>query len=103
MHGKLELGQLSPPASRSNPANSLMHDRHHPHRVIWTRPHRAVGSPTPPTRGRAGATRAGLDLRRLHEAAATEIIEIPWHGHAPTIDSGWREVAGTAAFVRRFL
>jgi hypothetical protein len=26
MHGKLELGQLSPPASTSNPANSLTHD-----------------------------------------------------------------------------
>jgi hypothetical protein len=26
MHGRLELGQLSPPASRSNPPNSLTHD-----------------------------------------------------------------------------
>ena len=26
MHAKLELGQLSPPASRSNPTNSLTHD-----------------------------------------------------------------------------
>jgi non-heme chloroperoxidase len=33
----------------------------------------------------------------------TEIIEIKGHGHALTIDSGWREVAETAlAFVERF-
>jgi non-heme chloroperoxidase len=34
----------------------------------------------------------------------TEIVEIPNRGHAPTVDSGWREVANTAlAFVRRFV
>ncbi|HXI56883.1 MAG TPA: alpha/beta hydrolase [Polyangia bacterium] len=33
----------------------------------------------------------------------TEIVEIPGRGHALTIDSGWREVAGKAlAFVQRF-
>jgi non-heme chloroperoxidase len=33
----------------------------------------------------------------------TEIVKIPGHGHALTIDSGWREVADTAlAFVQRF-
>jgi pimeloyl-ACP methyl ester carboxylesterase len=33
----------------------------------------------------------------------TEIVEMPGRGHALTIDSGWREVAGTAlAFVQRF-
>jgi non-heme chloroperoxidase len=35
--------------------------------------------------------------------AATEIVEIPNRGHALTVDSGWREVAGTALdFVKRF-
>jgi hypothetical protein len=34
----------------------------------------------------------------------TEIVEMPNRGHALTIDSGWREVAGTAlAFVQRFV
>ncbi|HEY0487603.1 MAG TPA: alpha/beta hydrolase [Mycobacteriales bacterium] len=34
----------------------------------------------------------------------TEFVEMPGRGHALTIDSGWREVAGTAlAFVRRFV
>ena len=34
----------------------------------------------------------------------TEIVEMPNRGHAPTIDSGWREVAETAlGFVRRFV
>jgi hypothetical protein len=33
----------------------------------------------------------------------TEIIEMANRGHALTIDSGWREVAGTAlAFIQRF-
>jgi non-heme chloroperoxidase len=33
----------------------------------------------------------------------TEIVEIPNRGHALTIDSGWREVAGKALdFVERF-
>ena len=36
--------------------------------------------------------------------AVTEIIEIPGRGHALIIDSGWREVAGTAlTFVQRFI
>ncbi|MGW0604425.1 alpha/beta hydrolase [Streptomyces sp. NPDC002644] len=35
--------------------------------------------------------------------AVTEIVEMPGRGHSLTIDSGWREVAGTALeFVRRF-
>lgn len=35
--------------------------------------------------------------------AVTEIVEIPDRGHSLTIDSGWREVAGTAlTFVQRF-
>jgi pimeloyl-ACP methyl ester carboxylesterase len=34
----------------------------------------------------------------------TEIIKIPDHGHALTIDGGWRTVAGTALeFVKRFV
>jgi len=34
----------------------------------------------------------------------TEILEIPNRGHALTIDSGWREVAGTTLrFVKRFV
>jgi non-heme chloroperoxidase len=34
----------------------------------------------------------------------TEIVKIPGHGHALTIDSGWREVADTClAFVKRFV
>jgi non-heme chloroperoxidase len=41
--------------------------------------------------------------RQLRNKDVTEIVEIPGHGHALTIDSGWREVAGIAlAFVRRF-
>jgi pimeloyl-ACP methyl ester carboxylesterase len=36
-------------------------------------------------------------------SSVTEIVEIQNRGHALTIDSGWREVAGTAlTFVRRF-
>ncbi|GAA2193885.1 alpha/beta hydrolase [Streptomyces bangladeshensis] len=38
-----------------------------------------------------------------NEHAVTEIHEMPGRGHALTIDSGWREVAGTAlAFLTRF-
>jgi non-heme chloroperoxidase len=38
-----------------------------------------------------------------HNKNVTEIVEIPGRGHALTIDSGWREVAGTAlTFVQRF-
>jgi non-heme chloroperoxidase len=34
----------------------------------------------------------------------TEIVEMPNRGHALTIDSGWREVAGTAlGFIQRFV
>jgi len=41
--------------------------------------------------------------RQQRNKNVTEIVEIPGHGHALTIDSGWREVAGTAlAFVLRF-
>jgi pimeloyl-ACP methyl ester carboxylesterase len=38
-----------------------------------------------------------------HNPGVTEFVEMPNRGHALTIDSGWREVAGTAlAFARRF-
>jgi non-heme chloroperoxidase len=41
--------------------------------------------------------------RQRRNQGVTEIVEIPNRGHALTIDSGWREVAGTAlAFVKRF-
>jgi non-heme chloroperoxidase len=42
--------------------------------------------------------------RQKRNAGVTEIKEIPGRGHGLTIDSGWREVAGTALdFVRRHL
>jgi pimeloyl-ACP methyl ester carboxylesterase len=42
--------------------------------------------------------------RQQHNPGLTEIVEIPNRGHALTIDSGWREVAGTAlTFVQRFV
>ena len=42
--------------------------------------------------------------QQKHNAAVTEIVEMPNRGHALTIDSGWREVADTAlAFIRRFV
>jgi pimeloyl-ACP methyl ester carboxylesterase len=42
--------------------------------------------------------------RQKGNPGVTEIVEMPNRGHALTIDSGWREVAGTAlAFVRRFV
>jgi non-heme chloroperoxidase len=41
--------------------------------------------------------------RQKHNESVTEIVKMPGRGHALTIDSGWREVAGTALeFVRRF-
>ena len=41
--------------------------------------------------------------RQQRNAGVTEFIELPKRGHSLTIDSGWREVAGTAlAFVKRF-
>jgi pimeloyl-ACP methyl ester carboxylesterase len=41
--------------------------------------------------------------RQQRNGNVTEIVEIPGHGHALTIDSGWRDVADTAlAFVQRF-
>jgi hypothetical protein len=41
--------------------------------------------------------------RQNRNDGVTEIVEIPDRGHAPTADSGWREVADTAlSFVRRF-
>ena len=40
--------------------------------------------------------------RQEGNEAVTEIVEVPDRGHSITIDSGWREVAGTAlAFVQR--
>jgi non-heme chloroperoxidase len=42
--------------------------------------------------------------QQRHNEGVTEIVEIKGRGRALTIDSGWREVAGTAlAFVRRFV
>jgi pimeloyl-ACP methyl ester carboxylesterase len=42
--------------------------------------------------------------RQKRNEGVTEIVEIPGRGHSLTIDSGWREVAGTAlAFVQRFV
>ncbi len=41
--------------------------------------------------------------KQKRNEGVTEIVEMPNRGHALTIDSGWREVAGTAlAFVKRF-
>jgi pimeloyl-ACP methyl ester carboxylesterase len=41
--------------------------------------------------------------QQQHNPGVTEILEIPGHGHALTIDNGWREVADIAlAFVQRF-
>jgi pimeloyl-ACP methyl ester carboxylesterase len=41
--------------------------------------------------------------QQKHNDGVTEFVEIPGRGHALTIDSGWREVAGTAlVFVNRF-
>jgi non-heme chloroperoxidase len=41
--------------------------------------------------------------RQSRNTGVTEFIEIPGRGHALTIDSGWREVAGTAlTFVKRY-
>ena len=41
--------------------------------------------------------------KQKRNQATTEIVKIPNRGHSLTIDSGWREVAGTAlAFVKRF-
>jgi len=42
--------------------------------------------------------------RQAHNEGVTEITEIKGRGHALTIDSGWREVAGAAlTFVNRFV
>jgi non-heme chloroperoxidase len=42
--------------------------------------------------------------KQKRNEGTTEIVEIPNRGHALTIDSGWREVSGTAlAFVKRFV
>jgi non-heme chloroperoxidase len=41
--------------------------------------------------------------RQQRNPGVTEFVEMPGRGHALTIDSGWREVAGTALeFVKRF-
>ena len=41
---------------------------------------------------------------QIKNVGVTEIVEIPGRGHSLTIDSGWKEVAGTAlAFVKRFV
>lgn len=45
----------------------------------------------------------GSYRRQRHNPGVTEIVEIPGHGHALTIDSGWHEVAEIALkFVQRF-
>ena len=45
----------------------------------------------------------GSYKRQKHNPGVTEIVEIPGHGHALTIDSGWGEVAEIALkFVQRF-
>jgi pimeloyl-ACP methyl ester carboxylesterase len=42
--------------------------------------------------------------KQKRNEGVTEIVEIPNRGHALTVDSGWREVGGTAlAFVQRFV
>jgi non-heme chloroperoxidase len=42
--------------------------------------------------------------REQQNEGVTETVEIPDHGHALTIDSGWRKVADTAlGFVQRFV
>lgn len=42
--------------------------------------------------------------QQQHNPGVTEILEIPGHGHALTIDNAWREVADPAlAFVQRFV
>jgi non-heme chloroperoxidase len=42
--------------------------------------------------------------RQRRNGGLTEIVEIPNRGHALTVDSGWREVAGTSlTFVQRFV
>jgi len=42
--------------------------------------------------------------RQQHNPGVTEIVEIPGRGHALTIDSGWREVAGICLeFIERFV
>jgi pimeloyl-ACP methyl ester carboxylesterase len=39
-----------------------------------------------------------------NEQHLTEIIELPGRGHSLTVDSGWREVCGTAlTFIQRFV
>ncbi|MFI6317505.1 alpha/beta hydrolase [Nonomuraea sp. NPDC050556] len=49
-------------------------------------------------------TNASYKKQARNEHAVTEIVEMPGRGHSLTIDSGWREVCGTAlAFVRRFV
>jgi non-heme chloroperoxidase len=41
--------------------------------------------------------------RQKHNPGITEIVEIPGHGHALTIDNGWRDAAQIALeFVQRF-
>ena len=42
--------------------------------------------------------------QQQHNPGVTESLEIPGHGHALTIDNGWREAADPAlAFVQRFV
>jgi pimeloyl-ACP methyl ester carboxylesterase len=50
-----------------------------------------------------GAMAEGIFKKQKRNPGVTELVEIPDRGHALVIDSGWRDVAGTAlAFVQRF-
>jgi non-heme chloroperoxidase len=42
--------------------------------------------------------------KQKRNKGVTEIVKVPGHGHALTIDSGWQDVANTSlAFVKRFV
>ncbi|WP_433234971.1 hypothetical protein ACQPYK_24450 [Streptosporangium sp. CA-135522] len=48
--------------------------------------------------------RASYKNQVRNERHLTEIIEMPGRGHSLTVDSGWREVCGTAlTFIQRFV
>jgi non-heme chloroperoxidase len=42
------------------------------------------------------------DKLQRRNPAVTEIVKMPNRGHSLTIDHGWREVAQTLDFVKRF-
>ncbi|MEV0830997.1 hypothetical protein [Nonomuraea rubra] len=48
-------------------------------------------------------THASCTKQARNTHHVTEIVEVPGRGHSLTIDSGWREVCGTAlTFIQRF-